>query len=105
MPLSPFENPCTHYYEGYPYDYAVLAGGMRMCGSCYKNLCQQSDTEDAAIMRSSPIVETDYTALAREMRQNPPRRRCLICGLLYEVGEPHYEECQGADAPGIQTYR
>ena len=31
--------------------------------------------------------------------------RCPICGMRYPAGEPHYEDCQGADAPGIQTYR
>lgn len=63
---------CPHYYEGYPYDYAVLANGIRMCGFCYLKMCAGSKSALTEAIGPAPTLETDYTdytAITADMRR------------------------------------
>lgn len=95
---------CPHYFPGYPYDFVVLANrGRRMCGACYVELCNQSNAADVAAVRESPLMEPEIVTVFLDQRNAPApaRRRCPICWQTYDADEPHYEDCPGADAPGI----
>ena len=109
----PTTKPCPHYFEGYLFDYAVLANGTRLCGACYVEMVNRnSAAELTAYIRQSPLVDTleyeegdeDTVYFALHPPRPPQRRRCPICGLTYTPDDEHYENCPGADAPGIQVY-